>query len=98
MTLSQLNLVLISRQFFLVVVLPLSSIYLQIPEPPESPVVEYLMSTGDFEVLPRSSSGPSVCNNDKRTKELMSLLMEIANEQGLDSQNYQCKGCGRNIG
>ena len=71
---------------------------MQIPEPPESPVVEYLMSTGDFEVLPRSSSGPSVCNNDKRTKELMSLLMEIANEQGLDSQNYQCKGCGRNIG
>lgn len=70
----------------------------EIPEPPESPVVEYLMSTGDFEVLPRNSSGPSVCNNDKRTKELMSLLMEIANEQGLDSQNYQCKGCGRNIG
>lgn len=87
MALSQLNLI-----------LPLVSIYLQIWKPPKSPVVEYLMSTGDFEVLPGSGSGPSVCSDDKRTKELMSLLMEIANEQGLDSQNYQCKGCGRNIG
>ena len=25
-------------------------------------------------------------------------MTEIANEKGLDSQNYQCRGCGRNIG
>ena len=50
-----------------------------------------------FEVVPKSSSVHSEHADDK-TQRLMTIITEIANEQGLDSQNYQCKGCGRNIG
>jgi hypothetical protein len=28
----------------------------------------------------------------------LALLGEIANEKGLDAQNYQCKGCTRPVG
>lgn len=72
----------------------------QIPDgPPKSSVFDHVtVEAGGFEVLPKRSSVTSVCGDEKRTKELMLLLTEIANEQGLDSQNYQCKGCGRNIG
>ena len=49
------------------------------------------------EVLQKSSSVHSN-HGDNRSSELMTLVTEIATEQGLDNQNYQCKGCGRNIG
>ena len=50
-----------------------------------------------FEVLPRSGSVHSA-HGDERAAELLSLVTEISTEKGLDNQNYQCKGCGRNIG
>ncbi|XP_022806244.1 uncharacterized protein LOC111343345 isoform X2 [Stylophora pistillata] len=50
-----------------------------------------------FEVLSKSGSVHSN-HGDDRSAELMTLVTEIATEQGLDNQNYQCKGCGRNIG
>ncbi|XP_030842426.1 pleckstrin homology domain-containing family M member 1 isoform X2 [Strongylocentrotus purpuratus] len=34
----------------------------------------------------------------KRTQDLLSRVTNIANEKGLDSQNYQCKGCTRPVG
>jgi len=50
-----------------------------------------------FEVLPKRGSVSSA-HGDERAAELMSIVTEIATEKGLDNQNYQCKGCGRNIG
>ncbi|XP_077870353.1 pleckstrin homology domain-containing family M member 1-like [Saccoglossus kowalevskii] len=52
---------------------------------------------GDFEVVPLSQSLASI-STDPRTHALMAILTEISNEKGLDSQNYQCKGCSRPIG
>ena len=57
------------------------------------------ITAAGFEVLPpMSGSVHSVHGDVERTAELMALVTDIANERGLDSQNYQCKGCGRNIG
>ena len=56
------------------------------------------MTAAGFEVLPVSGSVHSGCGDYHRNAELMSIVTEIANEKGLDSQNYQCRGCGRNIG
>ena len=50
-----------------------------------------------FEVVPHSSSVHSE-HTDDRTHFLMSIITQITNEKGLDNQNYQCNGCGRNIG
>ncbi|XP_032227359.1 sorting nexin-29 isoform X2 [Nematostella vectensis] len=61
---------------------------------PESP--DFSHKAG-FEVVPHCSSVHSE-HADNHTQDLMAILTHIANEQGLDSQNYQCKGCGRNIG
>lgn len=55
------------------------------------------ITASGFEVLQKSSSVHSN-HGDNRSSELMTLVTEIATEQGLDNQNYQCKGCGRNIG
>ena len=54
-------------------------------------------SLGGFEVLPKRGSVHSA-HGEERGAELMSMVTEIATEKGLDNQNYQCKGCGRNIG
>ncbi|XP_027041520.1 uncharacterized protein LOC113669648 [Pocillopora damicornis] len=63
---------------------------------PEMQLSETITASG-FEVLQKSSSVHSN-HGDNRSSELMTLVTEIATEQGLDNQNYQCKGCGRNIG
>lgn len=54
-------------------------------------------SLAGYEVLPKKGSVHST-HGEERAAELMSMVTEIATEKGLDSQNYQCKGCGRNIG
>ena len=71
--------------------------YLQITQIEKS-LFSDSITAGGFEVLPVSGSFHSVHGDEQRTAELMSLVTEIANEKGLDSQNYQCRGCGRNIG
>lgn len=68
----------------------------EIPQTKERLFSETITAAG-FEVLPKRGSVHSAHGED-RTNELMALVTEIANEKGLDSQNYQCKGCGRNIG
>ena len=68
----------------------------KIPQTKERLFSETITAAG-FEVLPKRGSVHSAHGED-RTNELMALVTEIANEKGLDSQNYQCKGCGRNIG
>ena len=72
-------------------------IYTKISETATSLVNDSVTAAG-FEVLPVIGSVHSACRDDHRIAELMSLVTEIANEKGLDSQNYQCRGCGRNIG
>ncbi|KAL9971169.1 hypothetical protein ACROYT_G023660 [Oculina patagonica] len=72
----------------------------QIPPAKKQPEVQSEPMTAafaGFEVLPRSGSVHSA-HGDERAAELMSLVTEIATEKGLDNQNYQCRGCGRNIG
>ncbi|XP_072174606.1 pleckstrin homology domain-containing family M member 1-like [Diadema setosum] len=51
----------------------------------------------DFEIIPFSSS-PASKHADVRTQELLAKVTTIANEKGLDTQNYQCKGCTRPVG
>ncbi|XP_063965115.1 uncharacterized protein LOC129276665 isoform X1 [Lytechinus pictus] len=59
------------------------------PQPADFPL--------DFEIIPFSSS-PASKHADTRTQDLLSGVTTIANEKGLDSQNYQCKGCTRPVG
>ncbi|XP_041479858.1 uncharacterized protein LOC121427500 isoform X2 [Lytechinus variegatus] len=59
------------------------------PQPADFPL--------DFEIIPFSSS-PASKHADSRTQDLLSGVTTIANEKGLDSQNYQCKGCTRPVG
>ncbi|XP_076312977.1 uncharacterized protein LOC143226199 [Tachypleus tridentatus] len=51
----------------------------------------------EFEVIPKVYALTSD-HSDQRTQFLLSVLGKICPEQGLDSQNYQCHGCGRPIG
>jgi pleckstrin homology domain-containing family M member 1 len=53
---------------------------------PEDPMLQYL----DFEVVPNSMS------NSFTVQELQKMIQQLGSlsrEQGLDHQNYQCKGC-----
>ncbi|XP_035216116.1 pleckstrin homology domain-containing family M member 1-like [Stegodyphus dumicola] len=49
----------------------------------------------DFEIIPLYYSAEHA---DQETKDLMSLVGKICPEQGLDTQNFQCRACGRPIG
>ena len=63
----------------------------------DKPLTDSALMVSGFEVLTVSSSVHSELA-DERATEMLSVVTEITNEKGLDSQNYQCKGCGRNIG
>ncbi|XP_070561558.1 pleckstrin homology domain-containing family M member 1-like isoform X3 [Ptychodera flava] len=55
------------------------------------------VTENDFEVVPLAQSMTAI-SNDPRTHALLTILTELSTEKGLDSQNYQCKGCSRPIG
>ncbi|XP_077984028.1 pleckstrin homology domain-containing family M member 1-like isoform X2 [Glandiceps talaboti] len=56
-----------------------------------------LLKETDFEVVPLAHCLTAM-SADPRSHALLTLLTEITTEKGLDSQNYQCKGCSRPIG
>nr|XP_042904377.1 pleckstrin homology domain-containing family M member 1 isoform X2 [Parasteatoda tepidariorum] len=49
----------------------------------------------DFEIVPKYLSSEHA---DEETKLLISILGKVCPEQGLDTQNFQCYSCGRQIG
>lgn len=62
-----------------------------------SPEEKDIMQGMDFEIIPRSYFVTSE-HADERTRALFAILVKLCPEMGLDSQNYQCKGCSRPIG
>lgn len=54
-----------------------------------------LSSDLDFEIVPKSVV---INNSDPYTQRFLHLLTRINTEQGLNQQNYKCKGCTRPIG
>jgi hypothetical protein len=61
----------------------------------EQSPTQSVSSDSDFEVIPKSI----VFNNsDPETQKFLNQLIKLANEFGLDEQDYKCISCGRPIG
>ena len=61
----------------------------------EQSPTESVSSDSDFEVIPKSVV---LNNSDPETQKFLNQLMKLANEWGLDEQDYKCAACGRPIG
>lgn len=61
----------------------------------EQSPTESASSDSDFEVIPKSVV---LNNSDPETQKFLGQVMKLANEWGLDQQDYKCAACGRPIG
>ncbi|CAG2109896.1 unnamed protein product [Medioppia subpectinata] len=61
----------------------------------EQSPTESTSSETDFEIIPKSIV---LNNSDPETQKFLDQLMRLANEFGLDEQEYKCIACGRPIG
>lgn len=67
---------------------------ISMPSKEQSPS-DSVSSDSDFEVIPKSVV---LNNSDPETQRFLDQMMKLANEWGLDEQDYKCVACGRPIG